>query len=337
MERIHLIFLLVFLSILVLPTLYFYNTFSIEDNARNKVLNILEEKNKFCEIQKMDFDTSSKIGKFWLICNGRPFYADYNNELVSYDLNGWSWLKETKYWDELKECDVYRIENGTISFFCPKNISKETTIKYFDANKPFSLEKQKESIFFKVLLEDVQNTQHNIRGCILEDYETVIGGKKPVSDLKLNLECDDGLYQVSTDLSFITPFSSLGDGSDNIIKSFEKSFDVTPQLSGLTASYDFGNWKIDVSYPQEKGISGLRYYITLEDENALLDVIKRFALFVSEGELEFIKEEEINIEDESLYISFKISYYRLDGRILRVYTQNEKIIRIDSIVEGFYE
>ena len=52
----------------------------------------------------------SSTGEFWLICNNRPFYATYNNGNVSIGLNGWSWLKNTEHWNDLKDCDFYDSE-----------------------------------------------------------------------------------------------------------------------------------------------------------------------------------------------------------------------------------
>lgn len=40
-------------------------------------------------------ETKSRYSKeFQLICNGRPFSALWENEKISYELNGWSFLKE---------------------------------------------------------------------------------------------------------------------------------------------------------------------------------------------------------------------------------------------------
>ncbi|MFH1473661.1 MAG: hypothetical protein ABIE55_02085 [Candidatus Aenigmatarchaeota archaeon] len=337
MDRRSLILLAVILLLVILPAIYMLVVNGIQGNMRNEVLNHLEDNLKFCEILRDDINFLSGSGGFWLFCNGRPFYAKYENGNISYELNGWGWLKDNAYWDELKGCDVYKTEDKRISFFCPIDFSDNAIVKHFEALEPFSLEKIGDWDFFEVLLEDMKGAQPNIEGCIIQGYETIIGGKSPAAGLIMNLSCDDGNYQVLTDFSFITPLSSLDENNETVINSFKKSFGVIPNVEELEASYDFGDWSIIVGYPSVKGISGMYMHISLNNENSLLDVARNFVMSIGDGPIEFIKEEDINISDSDLELSYKTRYYKLNERILRLHLDNNKIVRIDSIREGFYE
>jgi hypothetical protein len=86
---------------------------------RRKVLDDLQKELEFCKIVK-DRILPPK-GKFWMVCNGRPFYATYENGKINYELNGWGFLKEQpEILDELERnrCQFYDFSQNKLTFIC---------------------------------------------------------------------------------------------------------------------------------------------------------------------------------------------------------------------------
>jgi len=335
MSRNKKISLFVFILIVIFFSLSFAR-FLYERNVKNTVLNLLKENFKFCSISKASISFGK--GKFWLMCNGRPFYTAYQNGKLVYELNGWGFLKETEHWEELKNCDVYRVKKGMVSFFCPSNLSGNVKLNYFEFSDSFLLKKLKEENFFERLIEDLKVVRPFISNCNFESFEAQAGRvEEPL--ITMNFRCDDGNYAIATTLRFVSPAIYLTESQDenSIKKAFEKTFGVTPEIDGLVASYDFGGWKIALTYPTEPEARGITMKISLKDKNYLPEVVKNFVPFF-EGDLRFLKKETKTTQvKEPPIFTYDLEYYLSDDKILKVYIMDENIAMIRGLLEGFYE
>ena len=97
----------------------------LNQNIEKKVLNELQKELEFCKIVKKE--TSALRGKFWMICNGRPFFAEYENGKLKYELNGWGFLKEQpEILDELEKegCNFYNFSENILTFICKSRKTK---------------------------------------------------------------------------------------------------------------------------------------------------------------------------------------------------------------------
>jgi len=132
------ILIFVIVIVLILFGVSFTSWFRNVQNIRKKVLSKLQKDLEFCQILKDNI--SLPKGKFWLICNGIPFYATYENGKVSYELNGWGFLKnQSEILDELQkeECNFYDLSDKTLTFICK---SRKTKIYEF-SSVDFTLKK----------------------------------------------------------------------------------------------------------------------------------------------------------------------------------------------------
>ena len=198
--------------------------------VRKNVLTQLAEKLEFCEIVKDDINAFSGTGKFWLICNNRPFYAVYENGNVSYELNGWGFLKEdSNLWNELNNCDFYDSKDSQLVFYCPKDFSssKITAKVYsFDINS-LKLVKKEEKDFLEVVGADIASIYNFLSACKIENFTSTKSPEYPAI-LWLTFKCNKDYYIVATDLATvpIQPPILLGNlpYEERAKTSFEKSF-----------------------------------------------------------------------------------------------------------------
>ena len=175
----------------IIASIYILSFINLNDQ---NVLSLLESELKYCEVVKTNGE------KFWLICNGRPFYAEYDGEL-KYEMNGWSFLKETEYWSELEECNLYSYDD-LIGFLCIPSL-EDAKIKYFKFDRDsFSLEKSYESNFYDIVKEDLSSVYPFLEDCSINDYSGDIKGLlERGSYMSLVFSCDDKIYEVKLNLT----------------------------------------------------------------------------------------------------------------------------------------
>lgn len=202
-------------------------------NIREEVLNFLESESEFCEIMKDDIQLDE--GEFWLFCNERPFYATYENGNVSYELNGWDWLKNTEHWDELKDCNHYKSLQDSLIFFCPKIIEGPITAKIYSFDRTtFKLEKIEDKEFSTVLIEDIKNRHEFLNQCTLSDFKV-----RPPATPLIKFDCSGTPVITSVLLYFnymsLPFFNVTGLGlNEKLELSFNKVFGEKCQINSIT-------------------------------------------------------------------------------------------------------
>lgn len=219
---------IIILVLIIIATIFIYWLFTA-DNIRSKVLSSLKENLEFCQILKDKI--SFKKGEFWMMCNGRPFYAAYENGKVITELNGWSFLKDdSNLWNELENCDYYDSKNSEIIFYCHKDFNSENLIaKIYRFNQnSLKMEKIGEENFLDVISSDIASIYGFLSECDIKDFSS--SELKDYPDiLSLIFNCQDDNYIVVTDLATIPLQPPILINSDLSYEeraklSFEKSF-----------------------------------------------------------------------------------------------------------------
>jgi hypothetical protein len=279
---------------------WFYNA----QNIRSKVLSQLEQNFEFCSILSDNINGFSGSGEFWMICNGRPFYAEYKNGNVSYELNGWGLLKrDSEVWDDLKNCDFYDSRNSELIFYCPRDFNSEKLIAktfQFDVNL-LKMRKVREEDFLKILHNDIKQIYPFLSFCKIKNFTSLQPGGNYPSVLFIRFNCEGKEYQVGTDFLTIPLQPPILMDSSLSYKerariSFENSFNCTVKNitegnsvvfvrslckgSDVTISYDFKNTPF-LSYKIECSEDNL--------ENCLKEWCKFFIIVPFDTKLQFEK------------------------------------------------
>jgi hypothetical protein len=163
------------LSLFILFVLILFGTSFVfwlksTQEIRRKVLYDLQKELEFCKIVK-DRILLSK-GEFWMICNGRPFYATYENGKTNYELNGWGFLKgQPEILDELEKCRFYGFSENRLTFIC-----EDEKVKIYEFSlSDFKLKKIDEDLLANLLL----NLIHSKYGCkLISEQIFEINGEK---------------------------------------------------------------------------------------------------------------------------------------------------------------
>jgi hypothetical protein len=285
-----LIFCIVVFCIATFLAIYFFPSGTQEneilENMTNDVLDQLEQKLEFCDIVHNEIDNYSGIGRFWMMCNGRPFYAEYENGNVSYSLNGWSWLENTQYWNELDGCDYYDTRDSKLVFYCPKDFDSTTlTAKLcsFD-DKNFHIENIEDDDMLNILKKDISSIYRFLSDCEIESYDSFKPENYPAV-LKLNFKCEDGYYMVATDLSTvpiqppILMYSTLP-YEDVARISFEKAFNLKiDKIENYSDTVIIESGNLTITYKLSGGSSTAGYMIVANNEEEVEEQIKHFGRF----------------------------------------------------------
>lgn len=165
-----------------------------KNNIEKIVLESLKEKLEFCEI--IESDVVDNKGEFWLVCNNRPFYAEYDKGEVIYGLNGWSFLeKDPAIWEDLKECDFYdseKIEDVyDLIFYCPRDFKAnelKAKIYKFDSSS-LTINKVGEEDFLGIIDEDVKSIYSSLTQCQIKKFDT--NPEWEPANLFLTYNCQD--------------------------------------------------------------------------------------------------------------------------------------------------
>jgi hypothetical protein len=235
------------LIILALIFYWFYNA----QNIRSKVLSQLEQNFEFCSILSDNINSFSSTGEFWMICNDRPFYATYKNGNVSYELNGWGFLrKDPNLWNELNNCNFYNSEkamNGyKLLFYCKGLNGISVKIYSFDTNL-VKMEKIEERSFLDIFAKDVRSLYNFLTECKVVNFSQVL------PNIWLNFDCEGLIYSVIYSEKGVLPVLVSDSSYEEMARvSFEKS-------TGLKAT--------KVSYLEDKNHSRIAVYITSTSES----------------------------------------------------------------------
>lgn len=170
------------------------------EEIRQEVLSSLEKEFELCQIVKDN--VSHQGGEFWLLCNGRPFYALYEKGKVNYELNGWSFLKDQP--EVLKElqdnnCRLYQAtDDHNLGFICEDGNVRKYTFTPAD----FKLTKSAEEDFLGEILGELWAS--TVSPCELSDAAKV--GWEGDSALRIEMKCqeNDAVVFFNLDKLFFT-------------------------------------------------------------------------------------------------------------------------------------
>lgn len=228
-------FVLIALVILSFVLYWYHST----QNIRKTVISSLEKQLEFCEIIKDNiwFDR----GKFWLICNNRPFYAEYKNGNVSYELNGWNYY----YTGELKreQCEFYKSEkmgndNFRLIFYCPdlQFAIKVPFVMTFEFDvKTLKMQKIKENSLSDILPDDIKISFDLLQNCEFTNLSLVKAkGRFEINLIKSTFSCNGKNVYIFTDLRSISvPFFENGNTEEIAKMSFENLLGETCEIRDI--------------------------------------------------------------------------------------------------------
>ena len=319
-----------------------------------KAVKILRQRLESCDVIRHDISFLSEEGKLWLICNSRPFYAEYKNGNLSYELNGWGFLKSQESWNELKDCDFYYPENSYLVFFCPgfnlKGV-KEIKAKYYEFDEDsFRLTKIKEEDFGRVLKNDIIRAYPFLDECKLENFTGWGGGNYSKPVFTLYFSCKDYEYIVYTNLEIIFPPVPSELTNKSISTAFFKSFGVFPNL---TRSNPWLGEGFGVAFYGEKPVGRVVALANFEFGVLAIDYntsTTGYPNFLIEGEPEkvvrlagdkfipeFEKIEELEMVGGRRISRFTVNSYSTGKSILNLYLLGDEIWYMERKRDGFYE
>jgi len=310
--------LIVLLAIIIVLSIFLIVNY-VSGNIRNSVLNHLEDNLEFCEIEKENINVLSSSGVFWMTCNERPFYAEYKDGNIKYELNGWNWLENTDYWNELNtQCDFYYPEDGNLRFFCYEN--DEPVLKYYSFNRnSFTINKIKEENFVVVLTKDLKSKYSFLEQCGLTDYDAS-GTYAPY--YVLYFSCDNQDYKVSTNLAYV--FISPKDVTEvGIRTTFENVFGVEPNIENSKASASLSFGDITIYYSN----ASFSLVPSKELDIVMKELGNKFLLNFDNAE------ESVGIELVKDYNNMK--FYKIDDVMVRIQILGNAINSIVQKREGF--
>lgn len=181
---------------------------------------------------------------FNLWCNGRPFFVLYNGTDVTYDMNGWSFLKEdASALSDLNDCDFYDSKkinenNYNLIFYCPKNIDSQNIIykEYSYDKTSLRLEKNTQGDFSEMIQGKVVEKYPLLSSCSFVNSK--IGTEFPEKPFLFKYICNESetLITVLPDYQYITPpFFNISDMTDSakITYSFERTFGESCAITSI--------------------------------------------------------------------------------------------------------
>jgi len=231
MKKILILLSAIVFILLIIGAYYFF--FLNPEKMRKTVLTSLEKEYEFCKIIKDEIFLNS--GKFWMICNGRPFYARYENGNVIYKLNGWDYWIKKDISNDLNNCGFYKSEqlngNYNLIFYCPIDLNSSYITAKIYSFDPTSMKMNKiqNKDFLTILSDDIKSVYKFLSTCSVENF---VSKKFPgyPAIMGLTFDCLNETYFVITDLSIspLMPPILVNNDLDMEKKakiSFEKSFD----------------------------------------------------------------------------------------------------------------
>jgi hypothetical protein len=283
-------------------------------DRRKEVLDLLRAEFRFCELIRDEMPTKG-LGRFWLSCNGRPFYAELRNGSLSYELNGWGWLRETHYWDELQGCGLYSKEE--LSFFCYED---GIVLKRFELSIPdFELEKVGEGDFIPVLVLSLEKRFPFLSECELASYEGV--GIAPL--FNLTFDCKPESYHVLTDLDFVFLLPSSLD-EQSLKRSFSLAFGREGEVEDQRVKADFDGFTLSFDYNPER--LGLLVKDFKDPKQILRDLAPLLLLDFVPNDIVYVGERE--------GVAGRIMVYRVGDDVLMLGLDDGNVIFVQRMFEG---
>jgi len=315
-------------------------------NIRNTVLSSLEQDLEFCEIIKDDI--GSDQGEFWLICNGRPFYATYENGNVNHELNGWEFLKkDSSLWNELSNCDFYDSNkkdssNYQLRFFCPFDLQSDNLrLKIYNFNiNSLAIKKESEVALVDVIISEMKTSYEKLNECEFVKYD--IMAKK---QLKLDFLCGGEKYSFGMYLSALSPPLFDLTNNDNVAKKVENILGKKSEIDDPEKYREIIKWNknyipVKVNFDTvniiffysiyDSKISILSYIIEPKDGMEIKDILSEvgnyfiFPPFEKIEHVTFLKSEN------------DMDYYEVDEKIITVISKNNQILTLLRKSEVYY-
>jgi hypothetical protein len=340
---------MVILIVLILSiSIYWYYD---SQKVKLSVLNFLENQMEFCSV------VNDKIwfgkGELWMKCNGRPFYAIYSNGNVSYELNGWGFLKQTpSLWNDLNNCDFYDSRNSELIFYCPKNFDSENLIAkiYSLDSNSMRITKINETDFINILFDDMKSAYKNLSTCQLSNK--VLSREGSLNIIDMTFDCEGNSYTseigfLSTKgmVSLMPPIANYGnDYVKRAIISFEAMFPCSVTSSFLSNITLVNLTGVEINSVCEARKFKVTYFFgekpflayEIERKDRSIDEM-RYILSVFGKYLIIPKLSEIkNISFSGLSTYQPMEKYIVDNSKLFVIGQKTVITGLIRVSEGFY-
>lgn len=192
----------VLLVLLAVSVFFVLKIYSDRKDVESFIISFMaENRREFCDIFESKYYSFSDNATFSLICNGRPLLLDYYNNSVHYSMNGWEWLKNTQYWNELKDCDYFKKENNKLLFPCFVD-NKTMNLLSFDFDG-FKLFNKTEISMLDYAIPSFKKSYPYLNNCTLENYSYGNFSEKRPSDLTFN--CQGSIYNLTTIFYFTYP------------------------------------------------------------------------------------------------------------------------------------
>jgi hypothetical protein len=251
-----------------------------------------------------------------MICNNRPFYAEYKNGNVSYELNGWSWLRDSAAWDELKDCDFYDTERTldgfNLEFFCPYDFKSDVlTVKTYEFKlSDWKMEKINESNFADMIKDGIIQIHPSLKDCELLN---LTAAKTPWPQVEVIFNCSSLNYKfVVSDLITLS-FPVLENSEIKTREKYENIFEkFFKDDNSLQISQDETAMTI-VSKSGNITFAGFMWIDSGKEIKETINDIGKFFIFPPLKEMKnitFVKEIETD------FAKFRI--YKIDNNIIRV-------------------
>jgi hypothetical protein len=317
------IILILFLAVASVGWYWLYTT----ENIKKTVLNQLKENLEFCSVVKDRVNAFSGTGEFWMICNGRPFYAEYKNGNVNYGLNGWGFLNnQPEILNEIKidECRFFDSTANSLMFIC-----KDKAKVYNFSISDFKLTKSYETPFVNELLK------FRKYGCLILGYS--LFGIQNEKFLEIKMRC--GEHNVSVLFNLEKLYFTPPLVTDEAISNKERA-NLSFQLIGKCKldyiqemPHDIGaivGMDCNIGKPKITYNFGLRTSSFLFDESefaTLFPYLSGYVFpFLEVNKMEYIKSEENNSKLEYYLVGNRVIIAKSEkgsGMVSEVYLKNE--------------
>ncbi len=155
------------------------------DETSRYILKKMEENLFACEIIKYENND------VWMLCNGRPFYANFDGTNLEYSLNGWSFLGADNILGELKNCEFYKSErnydNIDLLFYC-NILSRTPTLKTLRFNiNNLKITENREEQFLPIFFKDLKKHYPSLKDCIALEIDNLVFSVGEI--FKIDLDC----------------------------------------------------------------------------------------------------------------------------------------------------
>jgi hypothetical protein len=224
--------------------------------ATGAVISQMRQQMEFCSMEKYDL----LGGKYWMTCNGRPYYAELRGGQIEAPMNGWSFLDQQTQ-DEVRSCNYLYSNESEILFYCNDgNIS----VYNFDTGN-FRILKEREETIVDMLNQNLMqyslcspynHTENDYEGIInlaCINYDTVVKYDFSTNTLSppivINKESPDQ-RNLNLSLMLLLPYGCNW-SLENSSYARRYSANIScPSVESFLIDYDLGNANYSFSIPQ---------------------------------------------------------------------------------------